>query len=175
MVARQAWLRQAWLKQVWLRQTWLVLAFAVVLCGGAAAARADDYPAEVKAAIAEAKKYCEDNGGKFSFPPSAVHKVELNGDKRDDYIVDFNDATCEGADGGLCGTGGCEISILVALHSGRLVTVFDMPVLSYEVLPATHSMRFQMHGGYCGQSGGGSHCMKTHRITTKLFRYEMPE
>ena len=66
-----------------------------------------------------------------------MHKVELNGDKRDDYIVDFGDATCDGADSGLCGTGGCEISVMVALPSGKLVTVFDSPVLSYEVLAAT--------------------------------------
>ena len=102
-------------------------------CGAWTTAGADDYPAEVTAAIADAKKYCEDNGGKFSIAPSAVHKVELSGDKRDDYIVDFTDATCGGADGGLCGTGGCEISIMVALPSGKFVTVFDAPVLSYEV------------------------------------------
>ena len=44
-----------------------------------------------------------------------------------------------------------------------------------EVLPATHSIRFQLHGGYCGEHGGGSHCMMTHRITTKPFEYKMPE
>jgi hypothetical protein len=151
------------------------LAGIALMCAALGAARADDYPAEVNETIAGARKYCEDNGGKFSIKPSAVHKVELNGDKRDDYIVDFNDATCDGADSGLCGTGGCEISILVALKSGKFVTVFDAPVLTYEVLPATHSMRFQLHGGYCGGFGGGSHCMKTHRITTKPFGYKMPE
>jgi len=104
-----------------------------------------------------------------------VHKVELNDDRRDDYIVDFGDASCDGADSGLCGTGGCEISIMVALPSGKFVTVFDDPVLTWEVLAATHSIRFQLHGGYCGEHGGGSHCMKTHRITTKPFEYKMPE
>lgn len=147
---------------------------AALLSGGLTVARADDYPPEVSATIADARKYCEDNGGKFSIAQSAVHKVELSGDKRDDYIVDFTDATCDGADGGLCGTGGCEISIMVALPSGKFVTVFDAPVLTWEVLPATHSIRFQLHGGYCGEHGGGSHCMKTHRITTKPFKYEMP-
>ena len=85
-------------------------------CAPAHVAARADYPAEVNGAIADAKKYREDNGGKFSIRPSAGHKVELNGDKRDDYIIDFTDSTCEGADdGGLCGTGACEISIFVAL------------------------------------------------------------
>jgi hypothetical protein len=93
---------------------------ATALPGGMlAAVRADDHPAAVSATIADAKKYCEDSGGKFSIASSAVHKVELNGDKRDDYIVDFTGATCDGADGGVCGTGGCEISIMVALSTGN--------------------------------------------------------
>jgi len=50
-----------------------------------------------------------------------------------------------------------------------------LPVLSIELLPAKRSVRMQLHGGYCGQSGGGSHCMKTHRITTRPFEYKMPE
>jgi hypothetical protein len=152
-----------------------VLTCAALVCVAWGAARADDYPPEVNASIAGAKKYCEGNGGKFTIPPSAVHGVELNGDKRDDYVVDFTDATCDGADGGLCGTGGCEIDVLVALPSGKFVSVFSSPVLSWEVVAATHSMRFQLHGGYCGEHGGGSHCMKTHRITTKPFGYKMPE
>jgi hypothetical protein len=154
---------------------WRGLAAVALVCAAPAAARSDDYPAAVNAAVADAKKYCEDNGGKFAMKPSGIHKVELNGDKRDDYIVDFTDASCNGADGGLCGTGGCEIDIMVALPSGKYVTVFDAPVLTYEILPATHSMRFQFHGGYCGEHGGGSHCMKTRRITTKPFKYEMPD
>src|SRR5512140_2699223 len=102
-----------------------IVSASALLCGALGAACADDYPAEVSPAIIDARKYCEDNGGKFSIAPSAVHKVELSGDKRDDYIVDFTDAACDGADGGLCGTGGCEISIMVALSSGKFVTVFD--------------------------------------------------
>ena len=81
-----------------LRGLLLALCGAALLGGTLAVARADDYPGEVKAAIADAKKYCEDNGGKFSILPSAVHKVELNGDQRDDCIVDFTDASCDGAD-----------------------------------------------------------------------------
>ena len=110
------------------------LGAAALLCGVSGVARAEDYPSEVNAAIADASKYCEDTGGKFSIALSAMHKVDLNGDKRDDYVVDFTDAACDGADGGLCGTGGCEISIMVALPSGKFVTVFDAPVLSWEVL-----------------------------------------
>jgi hypothetical protein len=155
---------------------WRRFAALVLICAAPGAAHADDYQADVTAAIAEARKYCEEAGGKFAIKPSAVHKVELNGDKRDDYIVDFTDAACDGTDGGLlCGTGGCEISVLVALPSGKFVTVFDSPVLTWEIVSATHSMRFQLHGGYCGEHGGGSHCMKTHRITTKPFEYKMPE
>jgi len=150
---------------------------AIVACATlvvAVPSHADVYPAEVNAAIADARKYCEDEGGVFTSTPQAVRKLDLNGDGRDDYIVTLQEVTCDGADGGFCGTGGCITTIMVALPSGKFVTVFDQPVLTYEVLPPTRSIRFQLHGGYCGEHGGGSHCMKTHRITTKPFEYKMP-
>jgi len=137
-------------------------------------ALADDYPAEVSAVIAGARKYCEDNGGKFAATPAAVRKAALNGDSRDDYIVDLNEASCDGVGGAFCGTGGCEISILVATPSGRFVTVFNNQVLDYEILSETHAMKFQLHGSYCGGHGGGSRCIKTHRITAKPFKYVRP-
>ena len=47
------------------------------------------------------------------------------------------------------------------------------PLLTYEVLTATHSMRFQLHGGYCG--GHNPSCIKTHRITSQPFKFTMPK
>src|SRR5437660_3641421 len=107
---------------------------AAVLLVVSSPSSAEDYPTEVNAAIADARKYCEDNGGKFAAMPSLVRKADLNGDRRDDYVIHLQEATCDGVGGAYCGTGGCELLLLVATPSGKFVSVFDDPVLSYEIL-----------------------------------------
>src|SRR5438045_3941870 len=129
----------------------LLAVLVSTMLAGVPHALADDTPAEVAKVIGDARKSCEDNGGKFTMTPAAVRKVELTGDGRDDYIVNLGEATCDGGGDAFCGTGGCEVSVLVALPSGKFVTVFNNQVLDYAIVPATHAMKFQLHGSYCGE------------------------
>ncbi|MGB8245790.1 MAG: hypothetical protein WCF76_18130, partial [Pseudolabrys sp.] len=92
-------------------------------------------------------------------------KVDLTGDGRDDYIIDFHETECVGRAAFFCGTGGCGLLILVALRGGALRKVFDDRVREYEILSGrgASDIRFVLHGSYCGGHGNPS-CEKTHRI-----------
>ena len=86
-------------------------------------------------------------------------RSSLTGGGRDDYIVDFRDTNCEGREATYCGTGGCVMDILVTLPNGSVRRVFDGYVRNYQIKPkpmkagAVRSIRFELHGGYCGGHG----------------------
>jgi hypothetical protein len=93
-----------------------------------------------------------------------------------DYIVDLRDAACRDREAVYCGTGGCDLYILVTYPSGGTRLVFGQHVREYEVLPGNgaRTIRFALHGGYCGGHGNPS-CVKTHRITGQPFKFVMPQ
>jgi len=139
-----------------------------------------DYPSEVQKALHYANEECESQGGgAVSFAPDTVRKIDLTGDGRDDYIVDFRDTRCEGHEVAYCGTGGCFIDILVRLPDGGMRRVFDGYVRNYEIkaMPmkrgAIRTIRFELHGGYCGGHGSPS-CFKEKGITATPFAFKMP-
>ncbi|WFU37644.1 hypothetical protein QA640_24585 [Bradyrhizobium sp. CB82] len=79
----------------------------------------DDYPAEVQKALRYAQRECaSQGGGAVSFAPDTVRKVDLTGDGRDDYIVDFRDTKCDVSEVAYCGSGGCVMNVLVTLPNG---------------------------------------------------------
>jgi hypothetical protein len=140
-----------------------------------------DYPEEVQKALHYANEECAAQGsGAVSFAPDTVRRIDLTGDDRDDYIVDFRDTKCDGREAAYCGTGGCVTDILVTLPNGRVRRVFDGYVRSYEIkaMPmkrgAARTIRFELHGGYCGGHGSPS-CFKDKAITATPFEFKMPE
>jgi hypothetical protein len=73
---------------------------------------------------------------------NAVRKADLNSDGRDDYIADFHKAECVGRASLFCGTGGCDLLILVALRGGALRKEFDDRVREYEILSGRGLAKF---------------------------------
>jgi hypothetical protein len=139
--------------------------------------KAIDYPIDVRKALSYGPEECKrQGGGKVTFAPDTVRKIDLNGDGRDDYIISFRDTKCEGQMAVYCGTGGCTTDIHVTLPSGRQRMVFSDRVRDYEVLPGegARTIRFDMHGSYCG-TYGAAECPKEHRITTKPFEFREPK
>lgn len=87
----------------------------------ATAARADntkpfnpaDYPPGVQKAGRYANEECESQGGgAVTFAPDTLRRIDLTGDGREDYIVDFRDTKCGDRETTYCGTGGCVMNIL---------------------------------------------------------------
>jgi hypothetical protein len=142
-----------------------------------ATAQSPVYPKDVQAVLDRAAKFCLDEGGTpAEFSAEDVHKVDLNGDGRDDYIVHLQNATCPGSLGAFCGTGGCDLEILIANRNGSYKSIFGQRVRGYEIKPGrgARTIRFQLHGTYCGGHGNPS-CYKTRRITGKTFALKEPQ
>lgn len=136
-----------------------------------------NYPTEVRRSLVEAETVCRRAGGaRMTLTFNAVRRLELTGDGRDDYIVDFHEVECAGRAAVFCGSAGCDLLILVGLRGGALRKVFDDRVRAYEVLSGrgASDIRFVLHGSYCGGHGNPS-CEKTHRITDEPFKYTLPD
>lgn len=136
-----------------------------------------NYPREVRQALVAAESACRHAGGaRMTLAVNAVRRLDLTGDGRDDYIVDFHEAECVGRAAYFCGSAGCDFLILVGLRGGALRKVFDDRVREYEVLSGrgASDIRFVLHGSYCGGHGNPS-CEKTHRITDEPFKFILPE
>lgn len=139
-----------------------------------------DYPPGVQKALRYANEECaSQGGGEVSFAPDTVRKIDLNGDGRDDYIVDFNATKCGDRETTYCGTGGCVMKILVTLPDGGVREVFDGYVRSYKIMPppmkrgAARSIRFDLHGSFCGGFGAQA-CVKQKAIATTPFAFKQP-
>ena len=127
-----------------MRRGLLALAVLALMTGGAVAQDAaklppfktSDYPAEVQEALKYGPEECKDQGGgKVTFAPDTVRKVDLNGDGRDDYVVSFQDTECSTYPGAFCGTAGCSMDFLVTLPNGKIRSVFADRIRGYEILP----------------------------------------
>ena len=107
--------------------------------------------------------------------------LDLTGDGRDDYILQFGDTECStGARAAYCGSGGCLMYILVTLPNGKIRKVFDGYARSYDINPdpskparGPRTIGFELHGAYCGEHGTPS-CPREKRITTTPFEFKMP-
>jgi hypothetical protein len=139
--------------------------------------KAINYPIDVRKALSYGPEECKrQGGGKVTFAPDTVRKLDLNGDGREDYIISFADTKCEGRLEVYCGTGGCSLDIFVTLPNGKQRMVFSDRVRAYELLPGegARTIRFDMHGSYCG-TYGAAECPKEHRITDQPFEFRAPK
>jgi hypothetical protein len=73
-----------------------ILLLALLLGLAPAAAQSPAYPPEVQIELEEARKTCLDADGKdVVIPPSAVRRIDLTGDGRDDYIIFLHEVECK--------------------------------------------------------------------------------
>ena len=150
-----------------------ILILALSLIGWAIPAAAQDLPKGIQQALDRHKASCLEQGGTaVTFDRNVARKIDLNGDGREDYILDMRDTVCEEARHVYCGTGGCEVQILIAQRDGSYTSIFSDTIHRYEIKPGrgVRTIRFSLHGGYCGKHGP-SPCSKTRRITGAPFRF----
>ena len=142
-----------------------------------------EYPAEVQTAPGYASEECKaHDGGEATFAANTVTTLDLTGDGRNDYIVQFGDTQCAaGTRAVFCGSGGCLMNILVTLPNGKVRKVFDGYVRSYDIRPGpskptqgSRTIGFELHGAYCGGHGTPS-CPREKRITSTPFEFKMPK
>src|SRR5262245_54131956 len=116
------------------------LAMLALTAGTAAAQdkpfKAADYPLEVRKSLSNAVLNCrQSDGGKVTFAPDTVRRIDFNGDGRDDYVVDLQDAKCSTFETVFCGTGGCVVEFLVTMPNGTVRSLFEDTIHKYEILP----------------------------------------
>jgi hypothetical protein len=137
------------------------------------ALKLDGLPRVVQQSLQSAGDECKkQEGSRVVFAPDTVRKLDLNGDGRDDYIVDFRDAKCEGFEWIYCGTGGCDLEIIVSRRRGGFRRVFSEHVRDYRILPGkgARTIRFSLHGGICG-GFGPDECNKLRKISDRAFKF----
>jgi hypothetical protein len=132
--------------------------------------------AGVKAVVEVARKRClKANGHMLVLEPGAIRSLDLTGNGRADFILDMTHVRCERLGSIFCGTGGCELSIVVALPGGKFREVFRQQVIRYEIEPggSMRTIRFDLHGTFCGKTGPEP-CSKRQLITGERFGFREP-
>jgi hypothetical protein len=132
------------------------------------------YPALIQKDLAEARKECADaDDGKITVKPGFVRKLDLTGNKRADYIVNYGELKCSTFESVFCGTGGCQHLIYVTTRAGELKQVFSSTVRSYRISKGAgaKTITFHLHGGFCGK-GGYYDCVKKKRVTEAPFEFK---
>jgi hypothetical protein len=151
-----------------------IAAALVLVTGGVHAQDKSSYPSEIQKDLEEAQKECADaDDGIVGVKPGFVRKLDLTGDGRPDYIVNYDELTCSTFESVFCGTGGCNHLIYVTTRNGTLRNVFSGRVRLYEIskAPGAKTITFHLHGGYCGK-GGTYDCVKKRRITERAFEFK---
>ncbi|HEX8666509.1 MAG TPA: hypothetical protein VF744_21035 [Beijerinckiaceae bacterium] len=147
----------------------------LAIAATAVSAAAAPLPPEVKAVLDEKARECREAEGRGlkGNGLQAVRRLDLNGDGRPDFIVDFDKAPCVGIESLFCGTGGCTIVILASRRDGTLAKVLDRNVHRYQVLggKGPRRIRFDLHGSLCGKFGPEP-CVKTRTIIGKPISLE---
>jgi hypothetical protein len=134
----------------------------------------ESYPREVRSVLERARRDCRAAGGaRLELQREIVRKIELTGDGRDDYIINFEHAECVDRGFMFHGTGGRDFIILVAKATSGFVRVFDGRIWSYEISdgPGPRTVRFHLHRGFCDKPDADL-CIKKQTISSKRFRFE---
>jgi hypothetical protein len=157
-------------------RSWMMIVFMAAAFSGAvlSTAAAQDYPHEIQARFETARNDCKDAAGHgpdtkgVIFKPKAIRKLDLTGDRRDDYILDYAHVSCDDNSAYFCGSGGCTLAILVTKRDGSLATVYDDQVLAYELSKgrAPYAITLSLHPADCPSSNTAA-CVKRARITVK--------
>jgi hypothetical protein len=127
----------------------------------------------VQQALDTGRKECLAQGGaRLTYKPGIVRKIDLTGDGRDDYLVDFRAGFCAERRYLFNGTGGWDLDLFVARPRGGLTHVFSARVRDYDISPGPgpRTMTFSLHGGYCGLAGV-EQCVKRRRIRERAFAF----
>ena len=123
---------------------------ALLLCLAPPAARALDLPAPLRKLTDEAFAECREAGGTPALLADYVRTADLNGDGREDYLVDFAGLNCAGAESYFCGSAGCPVSVWASTPRG-LESAWSGPAQGSRIdTSATPpAVEVYLHGQFC--------------------------
>jgi hypothetical protein len=123
--------------------------FGGILLGLAAPALAAEWPAPVAAALKERQEFCGGEGGRLAAPEKAVRRLDLDGDGRDDFILDDGKLACSKGAPGWCGSGGCSMEVFLSGAKGGLKSILTELGAGYSVKKSGrgHIVTFRTRSG----------------------------
>ena len=134
-----------------------------------APAHAEDTPEDIAEIIAEAAKICRSSGGSPDTAP-ILRGDDLNGDGKNDWIVDFAKFKCEGAANPTCNPNGCTLQLYLGNGEGWDL-VFEDFVKAYKFSSSgkTRTMHVTTSGVPCNKPAEQT-CQYNYRIEKDAVR-----
>jgi hypothetical protein len=105
-------------------------------------------PAVIAQSVAKQVKSCK---GDTSALPHSLFSVDLNGDGRLDYVVNFENFDCETVPSPYCGTGGCLHEIWLSDSAGWRLALSPHAnmIAGIDMIDGRPSLRLLVHHRYC--------------------------
>jgi hypothetical protein len=120
-----------------------------VLLALAMPASAAEWPGPVAEAVKERQEFCTGEGGRLAAPEKAIRRLDLDGDGRDDFILDDGRLTCSKGAPGWCGSGGCSMEVFLSGTKDGLKSVVTHLGAGYAVKKSGrgHRVTFRTRDG----------------------------
>lgn len=105
-------------------------------------------PEVIARSVAKQVKSCK---GDISVLPQSLFSVDLNGDGRLDYVVNFENFDCETVPSPYCGTGGCLHEIWLSDNAGWRLALSPHAnmIAGIDMIDGRPSLRLLVHHRYC--------------------------
>ncbi len=123
-----------------------------------------DDPAAV--VLDQIRAECAALGGTIAMEPGFERREDLDGDGRDDVVIDYAAAVCSEMASLYCGSGGCTVGFFLA-RGEAYKRLFDGVIRGYAVKPGGR-LALDLHGTACGLYGFEA-CRKIFDITDDNF------
>ena len=148
--------------------------FAAIVVGISALAVASgahsqpQLPPMVQSAIDENRKACLPK--KSELLPGFLTARDINGDGRNDYILDYGKFKCGADTTYFCGSAGCLTQVYASRPDGSYVQALDENVrrLRFAQVKGRPAMLLDLHGSACGKVGAAG-CTATMIWNGKTF------
>lgn len=115
---------------------------------------------------AEAARFCQQMGGALQETDGLVSTPDINGDGRDDLVLNWGTLGCTSGGSPYCGSAGCVHGLFIALEGGGFKEVLETNVrgISARVMPV---IELTLHGSACGGIGA-DRCVKYYTLDDAL-------
>jgi hypothetical protein len=114
----------------------------------------------------EVVRACGQLGGSVAMEPGFERDEDLDGDGRDDVVIDYAAAVCSEMASLYCGSGGCTVGFFLARDEG-FERIYDGVIRGYSAQPGG-LLALDLHGTACGLYGFEA-CRKVFRISDDSF------
>ncbi|WP_334147984.1 hypothetical protein [Hyphomicrobium sp.] len=106
----------------------------------------------------------------IEFYPGFIDVTDLNGDRWDDAIIDYQYLMCDGSFSAFCGTGGCTLRLYSGGPKGTFSEAAEFLSRGLKTKGRGKRMRLliSLHGSECGRPGAAS-CVLTGRLGRGTF------